>query len=73
MILLHEDCEPELASHKELPRDSYLISYMNSENKLTYDIVRGKSMVEIFDYYWDIYRSVVQIKWTSGTIKPKAS
>lgn len=70
MIILHQECEPSLAKDKKLPRDSYLVSYMK-EDQLTYDISRG-SKVELFDYYYDTFRNVKGIDWTSGTVSPKS-
>lgn len=71
MVILHQNCEPELALDKSLPRDSYLVSYLNSEDIVSYDIIRSTSKVEAFDFYWDTYRSVIQIEWTKGTVNPK--
>jgi hypothetical protein len=69
MIILYKECEPTLAKDKQLPRDSYLISYFDDET-LKFDISRG-SKVELFNYYYDTYRNVNSISWTDGTINPK--
>ena len=69
MTILHKECNPSLAKDKSLPRDSYLVAYIKDEN-LVYDIARG-SRVELFDYYYDKYRNVNSISWTSGTMNPK--
>lgn len=69
-MILHQNCDPELAKDKNLPRDSFLVSYMN-DNELCYDIVRSGNQVEVFDYYHDKSYTVKQIKWTEGTINPK--
>lgn len=71
MIILHKSCDPSLAKSKELPRDSYLVSYFD-EKTLTYDIVQSGTKVAIFDYYYDNYRNVQTIKWTEGTVNPKS-
>lgn len=70
MIILHKKCEPELAKDKSLPRDSYIVSYMDDDT-LCYDIVRSPTQVEIFDHYHDNSYKVKSIRWTSGTINPK--
>ena len=70
MIILHKDCSPELKKNKELPLDSYLVSY-TVDNKLKYDIVKSEGRVAIFDYYYDEYRNVNNIVWTDGRINPK--
>lgn len=69
MMILHQECDPTLAKDKQLPRDSYLVSYMK-EDQLTYDISRG-SRTELFDYYYDNFGVVKGIDWTDGTISPK--
>ncbi len=70
MIILHKDCSPELKKNKELPLDSYLVSYRVNE-ELKYDIVRSGTTVAIFDHYYDEYRNVNSIKWTDGRVNPK--
>jgi hypothetical protein len=70
-MILHQNCEPELAKDKNLPRDSYIVSYMN-DNLLCYDIVRSGNQVEVFDHYHDNSYVVKSIGWTEGLINPKS-
>jgi hypothetical protein len=70
MIILHQECDPELAKDKKLPRDSYLVSYIKNDT-LVYDISRG-TKVELFDYYYDNFGIVKGIQWTDGTVNPKS-
>lgn len=70
MIILHQGCEPEIAKDKSLPRDAFLVTYMN-DNQICYDIVRSGSQVEVFDYYHDKSYTVKKIEWTQGTAHPK--
>jgi hypothetical protein len=70
-MILHQNCEPELAKDKNLPRDSYIVSYMN-DNLLCYDIVRSGNQVEVFDHYHDNSYVVKSIQWTEGLINPKS-
>ena len=70
MRLLHEKCERDKATDRKLPSDSFLVSY-KVEEKFNYDIVRGGSHVEIFDHYYDKYKNVQGIDWTSGTVSPR--
>lgn len=73
MHLIHKNCDPSVANNKSLPRNSYLVTYQ--ENKETrYDIVQAGSFVEVFDNYYDQYGkgSVMNIKWSEGTINPKS-
>lgn len=71
MILLYKDCDLEQAKSKELPRNSYIVSYVNNE-KICHDIIQSSSQVEVFNSYWDEYRSVLSITWTMGLIDPKS-
>jgi hypothetical protein len=70
MIILQKNCEKSASRDKTLPRDSYIVTY-ESKGKLLYDIVQSSSTVEIFDYYYDEYRKVLDIRWTDGTVNPK--
>jgi hypothetical protein len=70
-MILHSKCEPDLAKDKNLPRDSYIVSYMN-DNLLCYDIVRSGNQVEIFDHYHDNSYVIKSIEWTEGLINPKS-
>ena len=71
MVILHKDCSPELRKNKELPRDTYLVSYL-IDNELKYDIVSGGNTVAVFDYYYDEYRNVNAIVWTEGKVNPRS-
>jgi len=70
-MILNQNCEPELAKDKSLPRDSLLVAYMN-DNSLYYDIVRSSSQVEVFDYYYDKSYMIQSINWTEGLVNPKS-
>jgi hypothetical protein len=68
--MIYEDCDPILSKGKELPRNSYLVTYFDGD-KIKYDIVQANSQVHIFDKYYDKYGEVRGIKWTDGTVNPK--
>lgn len=70
VIIIHEDCDPSLAKSKDLPRNSYLVTYV-SDGEVKYDIVQSGGQVYIFDQYYDRYGEVRGIKWTNGTVNPK--
>lgn len=70
MIILHEECDPEIAKDKALPLDTFLVSYIK-EDSLCYDIVRSSTQVEVFDHYYDNSCKVQSIKWTNGSVNPK--
>ena len=70
MRVLHEQCERNKSEDKKLPSDSFLVTYKVDE-ELKYDVARGGSTVEIFDYYYDKYKNVQGISWTKVIVNPK--
>ena len=68
--IIHEQCDPDLAKDTSLPYTAYLIGY-ESGTGIQYDIAVASKKVDIFDHYWDKYRSVVSMKQTDGKINPK--
>lgn len=61
-----------MAESKQLPLDSYLITY--EVNGVTlYDIVQCSAKTKIFDAYYDKFGMGVlkSMVWTNGTINPK--
>lgn len=72
MIILNPNCEIAAAKDKTLPYNTYLVTYINDENKICYDIVMSNKQMEIFDYYWDNYRHGLKgWKQTNGRINPR--
>ncbi len=71
VILLEANCKEELARNKKLPRNSYIVSYMEN-GVVHYDIVIGL-MTNIFDCYYDSLGkgSLQTIKYTDGTVSSK--
>ena len=68
---IHSDCDPTLAEDKSLPTSAYLIEYLQDGNT-HFDIVTAAKQVDIFDYYWDNYRSDFKtITQAQGRISPK--
>ena len=77
--ILEANCEPSKAQNKQLPTNSYLVTYLDmnpgaSQYSHHYDIVTGKR-VDIFDCYYDKLgkdsRRLLSIEWTDGTVNPK--
>lgn len=69
--ILHEDCDAELADDKSLPCNAYLITYV-LDGQIKYDISSAAKQVDLFDHYWDNYRSDLKtIKQSAGTVSPK--
>ena len=72
MNIIHKNCDKSAAKNKELPINSYLVTYI-FEDKESYDIIQASGRVEIFDYYYDNCGNgnVLKIEWTDGKISPK--
>jgi hypothetical protein len=70
--IIHKDCDKSLAKDRSLPRNSYLVTYIQGEIK-KYDVVQASSFVEVFDNYYDNFGkdSIQKIQWTDGTVNPK--
>jgi hypothetical protein len=73
MLIIHKNCDPSVSNNKSLPRNSYLITYLE-DDQTKYDIVQAGSFVEVFDNYYDQYGkgNILKIKWTEGTVNPKS-
>lgn len=69
-MILHQNCSQDQSKDKSLPRDSFIITYMN-DNQICHDIVQCSSQVEAFDYYHDKSYIVKSINWTEGRVHPK--
>ena len=71
LLVLHEDCDPEKANDKDLPYTSYLVKYMK-DGKITYDVTVCNKRVELFDHYYDKYKSdFIRFDQTEGRVSPK--
>lgn len=68
--MIHENCDQDLAQNKDLPSNSYIVAYV-VEDQIKYDIVQSDSRVHIFDLYYDKYKNVRGMKWTSGIVNPR--
>ena len=68
--IIHEKCDKSAANDKTLPRNAYLVSYVEKDN-MTYDIVMADSKVDVFDDYWDKYKEGLQtITFAQGNVRP---
>ena len=70
--ILHKDCDLTVANNRELPYDSYVVTYFE-DGKTCYDIVQPRKQMDIFDYYWDTYRENFKPPWyqSEGRVNPK--
>jgi len=70
--VLQEDCDPELGEDKSLPYTCYLVTYKDKEGNKKYDLAVGNKQVDIFDHYWDKYKTdFVTMTQSKGTVNPK--
>ncbi len=69
--ILHENCDPKLAENPKLPYTAYLVTYVK-DDKVCYDVTLCQKQVEMFDYYYDKYKTGLQ-GWVQsrGSINPK--
>ena len=68
--IIHAKCEKKAADDKSLPRNAYLVTYVEKE-KVTYDVVMADGKADVFDEYWDKYKEGLQrIDWAEGNVKP---
>ena len=68
---IHENCDKDLANNIRLPNNAYLVEY-ESDQKTQYDVVQSIKVVDIFDEYWDKYKSGLKnITQSKGQVNPK--
>lgn len=71
MNILHEDCDPTLAQDPKLPYTAYLVEYA-IDGITKFDITISNKQVDIFDHYWDHYRSEFKsMTQSGGKVNPK--
>lgn len=69
--IIHENCDSALANNIKLPNNAYLIEYVEDETT-KYDVVQSMKVVDIFDEYWDKYKSGLKnITQSRGQVNPK--
>ena len=69
--IIHRDCDPTLAEDKSLPYNTFLVEYLQ-DGMTKFDIASGPKKVDIFDDYWDKYRSDLKnMTQTEGRVNPK--
>tara|TARA_B100001939_G_scaffold327940_1_gene322744 strand:+ start:119 stop:385 length:267 start_codon:yes stop_codon:yes gene_type:complete len=69
--ILRQDCDPSLAEDRSFPYTAYLVEY-KQDGMTRFDLVTAPKRVDIFDYYWDLYRhDFVTMNQTEGRANPK--
>ena len=68
---IYMDCDPTQADDKSLPTNSFLVEY-EQDGITKFDIVAAAKQVDIFDHYYDNYRSDFKnMTQTEGRANPK--
>ena len=71
MKIISQDCDPSVSTDRSLPYTTYLIEYL-LDGMTKFDLVSSSKKVDIFDYYWDLYRSdFINMTQTEGRINPR--
>ncbi len=69
--ILREKCTVDDAQDRSLPYSAYLVEYKVDE-KPTFDIAIAGKAVELFDYYYDLYKKdFVKFTQSEGRQNPK--
>ena len=69
--ILKENCDPQKDNNTALPYNAYLVQYKAGEEETRWDLTMAYKMSEIFDHYYDKYKSVLAIKQSDGRVAPK--
>ena len=69
--ILKENCDPQKDNNTALPYNAYLVQYKSGENETKWDLTMAYKMSEIFDHYYDKYKSVLAIIQSDGRVAPK--
>ena len=69
--MLFEDCDPTQGQDRSLPYTAYLIEYVQ-DGVTKFDICIAGKQADIFDHYWDNYRSDFKnMTQSEGRANPK--
>ncbi len=69
--IIQERCTKQDAKNRQLPLDSYLITYVIDGNTF-HDIVKTSKRVSLFDMYYDKFGNCLKsIEWTDGRVSPR--
>ena len=71
MKVIKENCDPKDAQDKSLPYTAYLVEY-KVDGKERYDISIAQKAVDLFDYYYDLYKkNFIRFTQSAGIVNPK--
>ena len=70
--ILKENCDPKKDNNSALPYNAYLVQYKIGDKEETrWDLAMAYKMSEIFDHYYDKYKSVLAIVQSEWRVTPK--
>ena len=71
VTVIHEKCDLEKHNTIKLPYTAYVVQYQ-VEGNLVHDIAMAQKAVDIFDHYYDKYKTGLKgWKQTMGIVNPK--
>lgn len=71
MKIIHENCNAEQANDRSLPYNCYLVEY-ELDGMPAFDLTISNKKIDIFDYYWDNYKSALKgWKQSEGRANPR--
>lgn len=69
--VLKQNCDPVDAEDTSLPYTAFLVEY-KQDGKSVYDVAIANKAVDLFDYYYDLYKKdFVKFTQSEGRINPK--
>ena len=72
MKIIKKECTLEDTKDTTLPYTCYVVSYIDTDGQTKRDLVISSKKVEIFDYYWDLYRdNFITMEQSEGKVNPK--
>ena len=70
MKVLKQNCDPKDSQDPSLPYTAYLVEY-KQDGKSVYDLAIANKAVDLFDYYYDLYKkNFVKFTQSEGRINP---
>ena len=70
MKVIKENCDPKDAQDTSLPYTAYLVEY-KVDGKERYDISIAQKAVDLFDYYYDLYKeNFISMMQSEGRVAP---
>ena len=71
MKTIYSDCDPSVREERTLPTNAFIVEYLH-DTITKFDVVMSSKQVDIFDHYWDNYRSDLKnITQCEGRINPR--